>query len=805
MCTVNPGDLVITEILQNPDASSDDDGEWFEVTNVTQGTINMDGMTLSDGDQESHVIAAELGLLIGPGERVVLGQSPDLGVGVAANYSYGAAISLSNKSDAIIISWGQVEIDAVVYDNGETFPDPTGASMRLDDSLTDAEANDDGANWCASVESFGAGDLGTPGLANGACDFACGDGLCDIDESCESCEADCGACEGGCGNAACGEDETCQSCPEDCGACEGGCCDDLNGTPGCEDPVVAECVCALDSFCCTTLWDEICVETAYTDCGACGGCGDGVCGADESCAICEEDCGVCTECGDGVCDADEDCESCLVDCSPCTGTSGVQPGDIIITEIMNNPAIADDAVGEWVEVMNTTGESIDLEGFTLSDNGNDTHVIASSVVVAPGGFAILAASADLGLDGVVTADYVFEGIAFGNGSDAVMVWKDDVVIDEVAYDNGETFPDMSGVAMNLSPGAYDAASNDDGANWCAATSILALAGEITDYGTPGSENTACEVASSCGDGTCDADETCESCEADCGACNDCVPTDEICNGADDDCDGETDEGATICDDGIGCTADVCEGAAGCTNALAEDYCVISDTCYPNEGVNPINPCESCQPFTSTSDWSPVNGGSCDDGDACTDNDMCAAGVCAGQFIEVPDPYELNGSKDIAYDLMQDIADVDEIKDSDSWPYASFTAGMHSTEDYDWFRYKTDDTVSLADLESKVRLTQPAGANYSLCLHYVCNEDPDMEDTSYECKDGSYLSSTSKGGHMACCADVNDEGVSVVKMRVDCPGGVFGVGSDDGGETFVEVYRNGSEDICEPYTVEWGDD
>ena len=41
---------------------------------------------------------------------------------------------------------------------------------------------------------------------------------------------------------------------------------------------------------------------------------------------------------------------------------------------------------------------------------------------------------------MVAADYVSEGIAFGNGSDAVMLWKDEVA-DEVAYDNGETFPD----------------------------------------------------------------------------------------------------------------------------------------------------------------------------------------------------------------------------------------------------------------------------------------------------------------------------------------------------------------------------
>jgi hypothetical protein len=672
----------------------------------------------------------------------------------------------------------------------------------LDTASTDADANDDGGNWCASAEAFASGDLGTPGLDNGVCDFSCGDGECAADESCETCVADCGACEGGCGDAACGTDETCSSCPADCGACEGACCDDLNGTPGCEDPVVTECVCDVDNYCCIVEWDEYCVESAYFDCGACGGCDDGVCGADETCSTCPEDCGACTECGDGVCEGDEDCDTCLADCSPCTSPTGVQPGDIIVTEIMNNPAIADDSVGEWVELMNTTDAEIDLMGFTLSDNGADTHVISVSLPIAPGGYVVLGASGDLGLNGVLNPDHVFDGIAFGNGSDSVMVWYDGVVIDEVAYDDGATFPDSKGVSMNLSPSMTNATANDDGANWCAGTSVIAMAGGETDYGTPGAANTSCEVQSSCGDGSCDADETCASCEADCDPCDNCVPTDEICNGVDDDCNGATDDGATLCDDGVGCTANICEGASGCSNPLVDGYCAIGAMCYPNESLNPANACESCQPFASTSGWSDVNGGTCDDGDACTDNDMCSAGSCAGQFIEVPDPYELNGTLSLAYDLMQDITDVDEVKDSDDWPFGSFTAGIHSTETLDWFSFKTEDTsATLADLESKVELTQPDGANYRVCMHFVCYEDTALEDTSYECKSGSEIGTTITG-EMACCDDGAD-GSTVVKMRVDCPG--FSALSDDGGTSYVEVYRNGSADVCEPYTLAWGDD
>ena len=53
------------------------------------------------------------------------------------------------------------------------------------------------------------------------------------------------------------------------------CCAD-NPTPGCQDPMVESCVCAIDNYCCSSAWDSVCVGIAENDCGhGCGGQGAG--------------------------------------------------------------------------------------------------------------------------------------------------------------------------------------------------------------------------------------------------------------------------------------------------------------------------------------------------------------------------------------------------------------------------------------------------------------------------------------------------------------------------------------------------
>jgi len=158
--------LVISEIMQNPAAVSDDAGEYFEIFNAGDSAIDLNGYTISDNDADVHVIDNGGPLLIAPGAFLVLGRNADTATngGVAVDYQY-SGIALANGADEIVLTDTQGrEVDRVEYDGGPAFPDPNGASMELVDLAAD---NNDGSNWTTATQSFGAGDLGTPGAENG--------------------------------------------------------------------------------------------------------------------------------------------------------------------------------------------------------------------------------------------------------------------------------------------------------------------------------------------------------------------------------------------------------------------------------------------------------------------------------------------------------------------------------------------------------------------------------------------------------------------------------------------------------------
>jgi len=158
----------------------------------------------------------------------------------------------------------------------------------------------------------------------GACPPPCGDGLCEEGEDCSSCEADCGDCPPVCGDGSCDAGEDCASCAADCGTCPPVC-----GDGSCDTG--EDCVsCAADCDVCPPVCGdgtcdvgEDCASCA-ADCGACPPvCGDGTCDAGEDCVSCAADCDACPPvCGDGTCDVGEDCASCEADCGVCGGTCG---------------------------------------------------------------------------------------------------------------------------------------------------------------------------------------------------------------------------------------------------------------------------------------------------------------------------------------------------------------------------------------------------------------------------------------------------------------------------------------------------
>ncbi len=158
--------IVINEIMQNPAAVDDDKGEWFELFNPGDSDVDINGWVIKDDGTDYHTIDNGGPLVISAGGYLVLGINDTLAVngGVSVDYVYSSFV-LGNSSDEVVLVYsdGVSEVDRVNYDNGATFPDPTGKSMELNNPAND---NNDGSNWDEAIVSFGDGDMGTPGSQN---------------------------------------------------------------------------------------------------------------------------------------------------------------------------------------------------------------------------------------------------------------------------------------------------------------------------------------------------------------------------------------------------------------------------------------------------------------------------------------------------------------------------------------------------------------------------------------------------------------------------------------------------------------
>lgn len=162
------GDIIFSEIMQNPDKVSDDKGEWFELYNTTSDPIDLFGMEIIDDNHtileegfpiDKHLIIPVDGyvLFANNGDSEVNGglPTPDF----VYDYSF---LTLGNGTDGIRIVCQGADVNKVVWDNGSTFPDPTGASMSLMKDKHNYENNAFGESWEEAVYPYGDGDLGTP-------------------------------------------------------------------------------------------------------------------------------------------------------------------------------------------------------------------------------------------------------------------------------------------------------------------------------------------------------------------------------------------------------------------------------------------------------------------------------------------------------------------------------------------------------------------------------------------------------------------------------------------------------------------
>ncbi len=129
-----------------------------------------------------------------------------------------------------------------------------------------------------------------------------------------------------------------------------------------------------------------------------------------------------------------------------------------------------------------------------------------------------------------------------------------------------------------------------------------------------------------------------------GACDAAEPAAEVCDGVDNDCDGQTDN--AVCDDGNECTEDACDPAQGCVvtplnggDCTDGDVCTLADHCEAGVCVGAVIDCDDGN--LCTTDLCDPSGGcvysfnssSCDDEDPCTVVDKCAGGTCSGVDVD----------------------------------------------------------------------------------------------------------------------------------------------------------------------------
>ncbi len=132
------------------------------------------------------------------------------------------------------------------------------------------------------------------------------------------------------------------------------------------------------------------------------------------------------------------------------GAAQLNPGDLVVSELLANPAAVSDTVGEWLELYNATATSLDINGLVLRDNGSNSHTIAAptALLIDPGAYLVLGRNGDSAANGGYIPDYVYQDFTLSNGSDSIVLEWNQQTIFELSYTSTDGFGE-SGVSMQL--------------------------------------------------------------------------------------------------------------------------------------------------------------------------------------------------------------------------------------------------------------------------------------------------------------------------------------------------------------------
>lgn len=166
-------------------------------------------------------------------------------------------------------------------------------------------------------------------------------------------------------------------------------------------------------------------------------------------------------------------------------------GDLVITEFIADAIDPDclDAEGEWVEIYNNAGATVNLSGVRLRD-GQNNQTTLPAITVANGGYALIGkgpASSWCELEVLPDGYYASSFWINNDGPETLSIrTPGGTLIDAIP-----TFQDLGTVngSIALDDRYIDANLNDNGGNWY----YTAACTDLEPYGTPGYSNLTCDL------------------------------------------------------------------------------------------------------------------------------------------------------------------------------------------------------------------------------------------------------------------------------------------------------------------------
>jgi hypothetical protein len=150
---------------------------------------------------------------------------------------------------------------------------------------------------------------------------------------------------------------------------------------------------------------------------------------------------------------------------------------LLINEVHADPNAVEDEAGEWIEIFNASPEAINLQFWSLVNQGNGEHLFPFALWVQPGGYLLLARQDDAAQNGGIKPAYLYHLLNLANQSETLSLRNPEgQIVDSVSWGEGRDLVAHNGASLERS-------APDVNAPWTIAHSPWP--GSAGDLGSPG--------------------------------------------------------------------------------------------------------------------------------------------------------------------------------------------------------------------------------------------------------------------------------------------------------------------------------